>query len=605
MTKFNLLLKTAWLAACIAGINGSSASAASDPQITSWITAFSGKYARVYTNDVSRTNGASRTTWTNSSTATIQAVPTYCGVQAVYFSSNWIYVRTPDLAEYTMGPWYNDSTRTTLFIALPTNQHAMYVLPRTATLTNPPAAKTVTFGAIDVIGYFNDGVAMFDALDGFVWNGTNEQSGGNYQWRRAAYPNENITFDPGYSHQQNSGEYHNHADPIALRYTLGDHVTYNATTKTYAESTATPTQHSPILGWVRDGYPLYGPYGYANPTNAASGIRRMVSGYQLRDGQHGSDNETNVGRAVLPAWMLRNNNNTAQTGPPVNTNYPVGRYLQDYAYLGDLTNSATGTNFQPGTDFDLNEFDARWCVTPDFPNGTYAYFVTIDTNGTPIAPWNVGMFFYGSPTGYKGTNVTETVTTNFTGAPNLTPVLNSPAAKTGTVTLSWSATEGGTYMVESTTNFIAWTTNTTNVVSVLNAASYTTNASSSHAFYRVTQVALAAYDSVLATTNSGGGNSQGISTVAPTSGTHGTTATLTITLNASFVPPPPPDNDAPTSVTLTGPATLAASSFSRNGTTGVVTASFTLPANAATGAYTINCVFGPNTWSLINGYTVN
>src|SRR5207244_2530059 len=99
---------------------------------------------------------------------------------------------------------------------------------------------------------------------------------------------------------------HNHADPIALRYTLGDHVDFNPVTKIYSESTNAPAKHSPILGWVRDGYPIYGPFGYASATNAAGGVRRMTNGYQLRNGQNGSDNLTNTGRATLPAWMLRN-----------------------------------------------------------------------------------------------------------------------------------------------------------------------------------------------------------------------------------------------------------------------------------------------------------
>ena len=51
--------------------------------------------------------------------------------------------------------------------------------------------------------------------------------------------------------------------------------------------------------------------------------------------------------------------------------------------------------------------------------------------------------------------------------------------------------------------------------------------------------------------------------------------------------------------------TITATSSSRNSTTGIVTAGFTIPAGATTGTYTVNCVFGPNTWSLTNGFTVN
>ena len=211
---------------------------------------------------------------------------------------------------------------------------------------------------------------MFDALDGFVWTGTGESSPGNGQWHRSAYANEIITMDPSNTHQQNTGTYHNHANPIALRYLLGDNVDFNPVTKLYSESTNAPTKHSPLLGWVCDGLPIYGPYGYANPTNPASGVRRMVSGFVLRNGSNGTDNLTTAGRASLPAWMLRNNGNTAQAGPSVSATNLLGRYLQDYAYLGDLTNSVTHTNYQLGTDFDLNEYNVRYCVTPEFPNGT-------------------------------------------------------------------------------------------------------------------------------------------------------------------------------------------------------------------------------------------
>jgi hypothetical protein len=37
--------------------------------------------------------------------------------------------------------------------------------------------------------------------------------------------------------------------------------------------------HSELMGWSADGYPIYGPYGYVNPTNSSSGVQLMVSGY--------------------------------------------------------------------------------------------------------------------------------------------------------------------------------------------------------------------------------------------------------------------------------------------------------------------------------------
>ncbi|MBI3882641.1 MAG: YHYH protein [Verrucomicrobia bacterium] len=578
--------------------------ATGDAQIVSWLTTYSGLYARIYTNDLAKTNGVSGTTWSNGQEN--QTLPAYRGVQEISYSSNWIYLRTTGLGQHIMGPWYNDATRTVAFVNLPANQKALYRFPRTDTLTNPPAAKTPTFGGVDVIGYFVDGVAMFDALDGFVWTGSTEGNGAG-QWRRAAYPNEGITFDPSYTHQQNTGVYHNHADPLALRYLLGDHVDFNPVTKLYAESTNAPTRHSPIIGWVRDGLPMYGPYGYSVSNNASSGVRRMVSGYVLRDGANGTDDLTSAGRGSLPAWTLRNNGNTAASGPDVSGTYPLGRYLQDYAYLGDLVNPNTSTSYVLGADFDLNEFSARYCVTPEFPGGTWAYFLNIDSNGTPAAPWVVGQFFMGNPTGNKFTNITDTIVTNFSGGPNLATTGSAPKLASANVTLTWSSVDGGTYQVETTTNLANWTALRTNIASggLLTTNIHTNGALFTANFYRFSRTALANYDPVTGTVTTNGGAAQGITSVVPNTGNRGVNnLALTITLNSGFTPAPPPNNVQPTGASLTGPLTIPAISYSRNTNTGIVTATFNLTNGIPTGPYTINTAFGPNTWSLTNGFTV-
>jgi hypothetical protein len=36
-----------------------------DPQIDSWLTKYSGKYAHIYTNDTMKANGTTVTTWSN------------------------------------------------------------------------------------------------------------------------------------------------------------------------------------------------------------------------------------------------------------------------------------------------------------------------------------------------------------------------------------------------------------------------------------------------------------------------------------------------------------------------------------------------------------
>src|SRR5205823_3858274 len=261
---------------------------ASDPQIDSWFTTYSGKYARIYATDADKNSGNAVSTWSRGSIN--QSIPAYCGIYLVAYSPTWVYFRSTGLASHIMGPWYLNAAHTMLFPGVPKNTATLYRIPRSPTV---PATKTLT--GLGAIGYFVDGVAMFDTRDAFYWNGSSEASGSG-NWNRDAWVNESVTFDPGQAHQPGDGTHHYHANPIALRYLVGDHVDYNSATKTYSESTNAPSKHSPIVAWVRDGYPLYGPYGYANATNPASGVRRMVSGYVLRNGQSGTQNLTTVGR---------------------------------------------------------------------------------------------------------------------------------------------------------------------------------------------------------------------------------------------------------------------------------------------------------------------
>jgi hypothetical protein len=571
------------------------------PQTNGWLTTYSGQYARIYTNDAMQAAGTSLTTWSNGSQT--QANPAYCGIQEIYSSANWVYIRSTGLASYTMGPWQNGS-----FPNLPVNQKGLYRFP----LTNAvPASKTSSGGG--QIGIFVDGVAMYNSWDAFTWDPSTSSDVSRYSgyWNRDAYVNEGATFDPGYAHQQNTGQYHYHASPIALRYLLGDHVDYNPVTKTYAESTQKATQHSPILAWTSDGFPLYGPYGYANPTNPASGIRRMISGYVLRNGQDGTLNLTRTGRATLPPWAVRLYGVSAsQSGPNVSTSYPLGRYMEDNDYLADCTNPATGSNYQQGVDFDLDQYNGRYCVTPDFPKGTYAYFVAINTNGIPVFPYNIGRGYYGSPVGGMVTSITEPVVTNFLGDTNLPSILNPPAVQNAAVTLTWSALEGGSYTVQSTTNLrpTAWSTVATGVTPIQINGGYTNHTAAAQTFYRVARTAVATYDSAGTTTFSSGGSAgdNGIVSVSPDSVSPGTNFTLTITLDSAFNLPPA--NAPVNGVSVGGVAGTGNTHVSQT----EVTSTISIPSGAATGAQTVSAVFpGPPsnpsqtvTFSLTSGFTI-
>ncbi|HEX4264942.1 MAG TPA: YHYH protein, partial [Verrucomicrobiae bacterium] len=548
-----LFCRLAVLIGLHASINNSAATV--DPRTNSWFTTYSGQYARIYTNNTMKAAGAPLTTWSNGSQS--QSAPAYCGVQEVDSSSNWVYVFSTGLAGYNMGPWQNGA-----FPNLPVNQKLLYRFPRTNSV---PATKTLTGGG--QIGIFVDGVEMFNSWDAFYWDGTADtpSMGGNTgYWNRDAYVNEGATFDAGNAHQQNSGTYHYHANPIGLRYQLGDHVDYDSSTKTYSESTNGVGKHSPILGWVGDGFPIYGPYGYSNATNPATGMRRMISGYVIRNGQYGTSNLTANGRATIPQWAVRAFGVTSnQSGPAVSSTYPLGRYMEDNDYLGDH-------GYAQGVDFDLDEYNGRWCVTPEFPSGTYAYFVSISPNGTPTFPYNIGRAYYGSATGGSAASIAETVVTNFVGGPNGAFSLGAPAVDAPTVTLTWSSVDGGTYQIESSTNLANWNTNMAGVAS--QGISTRTNLSSGAAagYYRVARTALANFDPVTGTV-SGGGGGQTI-TLTPNAGSRGqNNIGITAVISASATPAVPPHTGAPVQTFTIGTMTVSGASYTYNGSTGTVT----------------------------------
>ena len=97
--------------------------------------------------------------------------------------------------------------------------------------------------------------------------------------------------------------------------------------------------HSPIIGWAYDGNPIYGPFGYSS--NSGGVVTIMKSGYKL--------------------------NSNRIDGPPISI-YPLGFFVEDY------------THYTYDDDSYLDENNGRFCVTPEYPNGTYAYFATIDEN---------------------------------------------------------------------------------------------------------------------------------------------------------------------------------------------------------------------------------
>jgi hypothetical protein len=333
----------------------------------------------------------------------------------------------------------------------------------------------------------------------------------------------------------------------------------------------------------------------------------MTSGFVLRDGQNGTVSLTNTGRTTLPAWAARVQGRATALaanlqGPAVSATYALGHYLEDYEYLGDLGKTQ-------GVDFDLNEQNARWCVTPEFPQGTWAYFCTITAAGVPVFPYSTGRQYYGTAGGGTVQSITEAVTSYWKGGPDAAVEVNgiSRNAVNGAMTPVWSSVEGGTYKLETSASLSGWTDLMTNIASGGTSTSATDNTASLAArrFYRVTRTALANYDSTgNGGTGTGGGGGAGIVSVSPATGARGTPFTLTVNLDAAATPPLPPQMVPPASVSIG----TTAGTNRVHVTQTQVTAGFTIPVNAATGAQTVTVTFttpnGTNTYTLTNGFTV-
>ena len=591
-----------------------------DPQLTSWFTANSGKYARIYTSSANETTGptASSTTWSRGSGT--QSSPAYADINEINYSASWVYIRTTGLASHLMGPWYLNAGKTTDFPNFPSNTATVYRIPRNPTV---PGTKTLTGNG--PIGRFVNGVSFFDNRDAFSYVNASATDAtpvngltGDGIWNRDAYVNELVTFDAALAHQAGNN-YHYHVQPVALRYQLNDHVTYNATTNRYSEAATTPT-HSPIIAWASDGYPVYGPYGYSDPTNAASGIRRMVSGYTPRDGTKNTTNLSSTGRTTLPAWAASAQNRSVtlasnQYGPAVNTTYPLGHFIEDNDYLGDL--SFTQTTGATVRDFDLDKYNGRQCVTPEYPSGTYAYFTTIDASGNPVYPYNIGRQFYGNPTGGGTTaavmNADTPLTQQYIGGANSALTVPTPTASSGTVTLSWSSVEGGTYSVDASPNQSSWTSEKTGLVSTSTSTGTTYSAigSSGTEYARVNRTALATYDS-----NGQTAATVAQSTIASYSLTPNTAPTITSVANVSVM-----KNKATSALTFTvgdaetAPASLTLSATSSNTTLVPVSnivfggsgASRTVtitPASGQVGSVTITLLVNDGTTSTSTTFTL-
>ena len=307
-------------------------------------------------------------------------------VQSVQYSTNWVYITATGVPAYITGPFLDGNP------SLTTNQNAIFKMPLNPTQNTGTA--TVTQGGN--IGIFINGVAMFDYRDGVAWNATtNALCGGpgnppcpggptaTLPWNRDAIIAEKAGFDCSKGHPA-QGNYHHHQNPSAFKLDL---TVISSICDIYDADglyVINANEHSPLIGYAYDGFPVYGAYAFKNAAGTGA-ITRMKSGYQLRNITTRTTSPT--GAAVT-------------SGPAVSTTYPLGYFREDYEYIS-----------HPGEEDYLDEHNGRSCVTPEYPTGIYCYFATVDENWNSAYPYLVGPTYYGNKTASKVTSITENVST--------------------------------------------------------------------------------------------------------------------------------------------------------------------------------------------------
>lgn len=147
----------------------------------------------------------------------------------------------------------------------------------------------------------------------------NRRSGWNYEALGGAIP---LGLDENFGHVQPNGAYHYHGLPIGLMQELG-----------WARDKA-----SPVIGYAADGFPIY-----ALTAEINGQVIEMTSSYRLKRGNRPGGSQ--------PSGDFD------------------GTFVQDYEYV-----AGSGT---------LDECGGAYVTNKDYPNGTYAYFLTSDY---PVVP---------------------------------------------------------------------------------------------------------------------------------------------------------------------------------------------------------------------------
>lgn len=263
-------------------------------------------------------------------------------VNTVAFDSDYVYIRTSGIPSHSIGPFGGPN--------IPADQDATYRLS-----LNPTEAAVHEVTALSNIGVAVNGASLFNWSDATGWDPNTNQlvnftMGQFLDWNTNAVWRRQTGLDDAGGHPAggDSPNYHYHQSPYALVEQL--------------DPGNSGQQHSPVIGYAFDGYPIYGPYAYANGVDDTAGFQQMTSSYQLISSR--------------------------PVDGPSEIDFELGSFAEDFEYV-----DGSGT---------LNEFNMKFVNTPEYPQGTWAYFTTFDLNGSGTAidgevafPFLVGPSYFG------------------------------------------------------------------------------------------------------------------------------------------------------------------------------------------------------------------
>lgn len=184
---------------------------------------------------------------------------------------------------------------------------------------NPEKADKPTFFSLGIFGIGVNGV-LFEP-QAAEWFLGNRSGGWQYDPLGAAVA---LGLDEHHAHVQPTGKYHYHGLPTGLLEMVGFVV----------------DKPSPLLGWAMDGFPIYA----LHTTDESGNVTEMRSSYRLKSG-------------ARP-------NGEGEPGGSYD-----GTFIADYTYVNGSGN--------------LDECNGAVIVSEDYPEGTYAYFLT---EGFPVIP---------------------------------------------------------------------------------------------------------------------------------------------------------------------------------------------------------------------------